>query len=251
VAFEVKHLNRYQASGRAFLDMRKWNALARDIQLEPSLTQDGWKLFVGVDLARTRDLTAAVYVAMRIRDDGKREYRVFTRRAYLPSESVTLQHLDDHKLWVENDYLHLCPGPTMDYGLVKKHIIEDTTLVGQPEAEVCIDEWSASELEKDLQDAGLTVVAVKQGARVQSEPMKGLEAAVLDGRLVHDGSPVMTLCMGNLIAESCPNDSIRPTREDETRKIDLAVALINAFVRATVADPNVGSVYSTRGLLAV
>jgi phage terminase large subunit-like protein len=252
VSFEVKHLNRYQASGRAFIDIRKWTALAADISLDKSLTDDGWTVFVGLDLARTRDITAAVYCAMRVRDDGKREYRVFTRRAYLPSESVTLQHLEDAHLWVEQGWLTLCPGPTMDYGTVKADILEDCERIGQPEAEVCVDEWSAAEVEKDLQNAGMTVVAVKQGARVQSEPMKALEAAVLDGRLQHDGSPVMQMAMGNLIAESRPNDSIAPGREDEHKKIDLAVALINAFVRASVAEPGATtSVYSTRGLVSI
>jgi phage terminase large subunit-like protein len=250
VSYETKHLNRYQAAGRAFLDLRQWIALGADITLDRALTDGGWRVFVGLDLARTRDLTAAVYCAMRVRSDGKREYRVFTRRAYLPSESITLQHLADARAWVDAGWLQLCPGPTMDYGAVKADILADCDRIGQPEAEVCVDEWSAAEVEKDLMNAGMTVVAVKQGARMQSEPMKALEAAVLEGRLTHDGSPVMQMCMGNLVAESRPNDSIAPGRENENKKIDLAVALINAFVRAYVAEAE-ASVYSSRGLIAI
>jgi phage terminase large subunit-like protein len=252
-SYEVKHLNRYQASGRAFIDVRRWNALADpELVLDRSLTDDGWTLFVGLDLARTRDLTATVYVAMRVRADGKREYRVFSRRAYLPAKSVTLEHLPDAKVWGADGWLTLVEGSTMDYGVVKADIIDDAKSVGQPEAEVCVDEWSAAEVEKDLQHAGHVVVAVKQGARMQSEPMKSLEAAVIDGRLQHDGSPVMAMCIGNLIAESRPNDSIAPGRESEHRKIDLGVALINAMVRATVAEPSSrASVYSERGLISI
>jgi phage terminase large subunit-like protein len=250
-SYEVKHLNRYQASGRAFLDRRRWDALANpELALGPELTEEGWTLFVGVDLAKTRDLTAAVYVAVRFRDDGQREYRIFSRRAYLAEKSITLEHMPDAKLWVEAGWLALTPGATMDYGILKRDVIEDCERAGQPTAEVCVDEWSAAEVEKALDEAGHVVVAVKQGARMQSEPMKELEAATIDGRLEHDGSPVMATCIGNLIAENRPNNSICPGREDEHHKIDLAVGAINALVRASVADLS-PTIYSSRGLVSV
>jgi phage terminase large subunit-like protein len=66
--------------------------------------------------------------------------------------------------------------------------------------------------------------------------MKELEAAVLDGRLEHDGSPLMAWCIGNLIARADRNGNIAPDKESRDQKIDLAVALINALVRACSGD---------------
>jgi phage terminase large subunit-like protein len=247
---EVKHLNRYQSSGRAFLDRRIWDALAVDgLRLTPE-TADGWVLFVGVDLSKSRDLTAAVYVAARMREDGQREYRVFCRRVYLPEKSPTLENLPDARIWEEQEWFTLIPGRTVNYATVVKDVVGDLERVDQPNAEACIDEWSASQVEASLAEAGLTVVEVKQTARMLSEPMKELEAAVVDGRLQHDGSPVMAMAIGNMIAVSRGPDAIKPDREDEHQKIDPAAAMVNAMVRASVADL-AGAVYSERGLISI
>ena len=74
-------------------------------------------------------------------------------------------------------------------------------------------------------------VQIRQGAKTQSAPMQELEAAVLDGRLHHDGNPVLRWCVGNVIARADRNGNIAPDREADAKKIDCAVALINAMVR--------------------
>ena len=68
--------------------------------------------------------------------------------------------------------------------------------------------------------------------------MKELEAAVLTGRFHHDGNPVLTWCVGNVVAQADRNGNIAPTRESDGRKIDCAVALINAMVRAMLGSEN-------------
>lgn len=247
-SLEVKHLGWWQATANAFLDVRKWNALAKpDLSLDDCSATDGWAFYCGVDLARTRDLTAAPVVAARTREDGKREYRIFTRgRVWLPAESPTVNA--DLKLWAKQGWISLVPGPSMGLGELKSGIKDLAKRF--PGLEVCVDDWAALEVENELQGEGITVVAVRQGAKTLSEPMKELEAAVLDGRLLHDGSPVTAMCIGNLQAESNSNDGIRPTRENEYKKIDVAVALIDALVRARI--PGAAPVYTAeRGLFAV
>jgi phage terminase large subunit-like protein len=234
-SYEVKHLGWWQNSANAFIQPLAWNALA-----DPSIKLEDlgpeWMVFVGVDLARTRDLTATPLVAARVREDGKREYRVFTKgRVYLAEKSGTLRSIPDLRRWAEEGWLRLLPGDTTGYATVKADIVEACEAF--PSAEVCFDDWCAAEMEEDLQTRGLTCVSVRQGAKTQSEPMKELEAAVLDGRLTHDGSPVTAMCIGNLIARTDRNGNIAPDRENEYKKVDVAVAIITALVRAMVADP--------------
>jgi phage terminase large subunit-like protein len=235
-SFEVKHLGWWQQTANAFIDIARWNALADPaIRLEDISLKAKWMVHAGVDLARTRDLTAVVFVATRLRPDGKREYRVFSRMAYLAEESATLKKIPDLKLWADQGWMTLLKGQTTGYGGIKDDIEEACDPF--PGAEVCFDDWCAAEMEEDLASRGLTCVSIRQGAKTQSEPMRELEAAILDGRLSHDGSPVMAMCMGNLQAVTDRNGNIAPGRENEYKKIDLAVALINALVRASVADP--------------
>ena len=56
--------------------------------------------------------------------------------------------------------------------------------------------------------------------------MKTLEALVLDGRIVHNGDPVLTWMMSNVVAKVDAKDNIFPRKERKENKIDGVVALI-------------------------
>lgn len=243
-SLEIKHLGWWQQTANAFLDVQRWNALADPtLRIEDLDPDDGWSLFVGIDLARTRDLTTATVVAARMRDDGKREYRVFTRWTYLPAASITLKLYPDLRVWAKDGWLTLVededgsPAETMTFRPLVANV---SALVDRfPEVQACVDDWMAGEVENDLAAAGVTVVAVRQGAKTMSEPMKELESAILDGRLQHDGSPVAAMCAGNLQAKSDENGNIRPVRENDTKKIDIMVAIIDALVQARAGESEV------------
>ncbi len=230
-SLETKHLGWWQQTASAFLDVRRWNALADpDLRLEDVRPEEGWRVFIGVDLARTRDLTTAVVVAARRREDGLREYRIFTRNTYLPAESVTVKQNPEIKLWAEQGWIDLVPGESMTFGPLKAAVVKICDAF--PGVKVCVDDWGALEVENDLMEQGVAVVSIRQGAKTQSEPMKELESAMLDGRLVHDGSPVTAMCVGNVQARTDRNGNIAPDRESEYKKIDVVVGIVNALVCA-------------------
>jgi phage terminase large subunit-like protein len=241
-SLEVKHLGWWQATSNAFLDIAKWNALADPTLKLEDLDPDEWEMFVGLDLARTRDLSAAPVVAARTRDDGKREYRVFTRWVYLPEDSVTVKLIPELKGWSAAGWLALLPGETMTFRPLTGDVA--SLMERYPTVTACVDDWMAGEVEGDLMEAGLEVVSVRQGAKTQSEPMKELESATLDGRLRHDGSPVTAMCIGNLMARSDRNGNLAPDRENEFKKIDVAVGIVNALVlaRGAGADEHQGDI---------
>lgn len=229
-SYEVKHLGWWQQTANAFLDAKRWSALGdRSLSME-DLDPAEWELYVGIDLARTRDLSAAPIVASRAREDGKREYRVFTRWAYLPAESITLTRIPELRRWAEEGWLTLVPGETMTFRPLVAEIVG--LLDRFPSVTACVDDWMAAEVENDLMAGGVTVLSVRQGAKTQSEPMKELESATLDGRITHDGSPVTEMCIGNLLARADRNGNIAPDRENEWKKIDIAVGIVNALVAA-------------------
>jgi phage terminase large subunit-like protein len=230
-SYEVKHLGWWQQSANAFIDVRRWNALGDPtLKLENLSPDDRWEIFVGIDLARTRDFTAAPVVAARFREDGKREYRIFTRWTYLPAESITMSVVPEAKRWADDGWLTLIPGETMTFRPLTASVV--ALLERFPSVTAAVDDWMAGEVENDLIEGGVDVVSVRQGAKSQSEPMKELEAAVLDGRLVHDASPLVSWCAGNLMARPDRNGNIAPDRESETKKIDPLVGMINALVLA-------------------
>ena len=93
---------------------------------------------------------------------------------------------------------------------------------------------------------------VEVGATVQnfSEPMKELEAAVLDNRFHYAGCSVLEWMAGNVVAHCDKKDNIFPNKEGVKNKIDGIVAIIMAMKVAMMAT-DTKSVYEERGLVTI
>jgi phage terminase large subunit-like protein len=66
--------------------------------------------------------------------------------------------------------------------------------------------------------------------------MRWLESLIADGRLHHDGNPVLSWCMGNVMVKADGANMIFPRKNNAEDKIDAAVALILAAARARLWD---------------
>jgi phage terminase large subunit-like protein len=230
-SFKTKRLGWWVQSASSWMDLSAWDK-CHDLEMTRE-EFDGESSFIGIDLAQTRDLSAKVNVFVRVMEDGQRHYFVFCH-AYLPGESETLRQGNDTlRVWADDGYLSLTPGRSMEpTKIILPEILED--IDRNPGSEVCLDPWGAVALVQELTAAGYEsqVVQIRQGAKTQSAPMQEMEAAVLDGRVHHDGDPLLRWCVGNVIARADRNGNIAPDRESDGKKIDAAVALINALVRA-------------------
>ncbi len=53
-----------------------------------------------------------------------------------------------------------------------------------------------------------------------SDPMKELEAAIESGRFHHDGNPIMTWCIGNVVGKTIPgnDDVVKPVKSRRKTK---------------------------------
>ena len=76
-----------------------------------------------------------------------------------------------------------------------------------------------------------------------SEPMKSLEALVLQKKLKHNGDPVMGWMISNVVAHLDAKDNIYPRKERPENKIDGVVALIMALARSLVRQAPEPSIY--------
>lgn len=229
-SFFTKRLGWWVQSASAWLDLGAW-----DKCVDPAMRRqdfDGQAGFIGLDLAQTRDLTARVAVFTEHRDDGL-HYFVFCQ-AYAAEQSPTFKGGNDSlRVWADMGFITRGPGAALDLNIVRDDLLEDGSR--NPGSEVCYDAHFAAQLVADLEGA-VMMVKIRQGALTQSAPMKELEAAVLTGRLHHDGNPVLRWCVGNVVARADRNGNIAPDRESEGKKIDCAVALVNAMVRASLGS---------------
>jgi phage terminase large subunit-like protein len=244
--FKTKHLNIWVNANVAWMNMQKWNALA-----DPSLSPDefrGLPCFEAADLSSKLDIAAAVRVFKK-RIAGADHFYVFGRY-YLPEERASQPEFQHYQSWAHDQYLSTTPGNVIDYGTIMREAIADVRQFIV--LEFGYDPWNAQQFAHGIgADTPATMVETPQQVKYLSESMKQVEALVIDGRLHHDGNPVLTWMMSNVVAHEDVKENIYPNKERPENKIDGAVALIMAMSRALANTGKPKSIYSTRGVLTL
>lgn len=237
--FKTKHLNVWVSAKESFFNMVSWENCRDD-----SLTLDdfaGEDVVLGLDMARKLDMNSLVPVFTRM-IDGKRHYYCIAPKFFVPEDTIfstdtaLKRVVDKYQKWVVSGHLTATDGAEVDYREILE-TIKDTNkehkVVSCP-----IDPHGAIAISHDLADEGLNPITITQNYTNLSDPMKELEAAIEAGRFHHDGNPIMTWCIGNVVGKYAAgnDDIVRPVKEIPENKIDVAVGLMMAIGRLMLND---------------
>jgi phage terminase large subunit-like protein len=189
---------------------------------------------VALDLASTSDVCVVMQVFKK-RIEGKDHYYLFGKY-FLPENAIENdpKNHNAYRKWVIDGHLEQHDGAEIDYDLIREHIAELLTKY-QPH-EVAFDPWKAAHLAQQLMKDGAQAVEFRQTVQNMSGPMKELESAIKSGRLHHDGNPMLTWMMSNVVAKLDAKDNIYPRKEKPEQKIDAAVAAVMGIARAMSGD---------------
>ncbi|MBM5459231.1 terminase large subunit [Pseudomonas sp. P66] len=230
--FKTKHLNLWVSAKSGFYNMESWKA-CEDTTL--TLEQfEGQEWVAGFDLARKLDMNSRARLFWRV-IDGKTHYYSIAPAFWVPEDTAfdpdNKRMSERFQAWINSGHLCTTDGAEVDY----REILEDTKEANHhaPIREAPIDPHGATGLSHELDDEGFNPVTITQNYTNMSDGMKELEAAIEAGRFHHDGNPIMTWCIGNVIGKHLPgnDDVVRPIKQGEDNKIDGAVALIMAIGR--------------------
>lgn len=227
--FKTKHLNVWTSAKSGFFNLQSWMA-GRDTSL--TIEQfDGEHCYLGLDCARKLDMNSKVRLFRRL-IDGRAHYYCVSPMFFVPEDAVW--HNDNQRLaerfqaWVEQGYLFDTEGAEVDY----REILEEAIAAHEetPVLFSAIDPFGATALQHALDDEGMSPVVITQNYTNMSPAMMELEAAIEGGRFHHDGNPIMTWCISNVIGKNLPgnDDIVRPIKQNADSKIDGAVALMMA-----------------------
>lgn len=243
--FLTKHCCIWRGANTAYFNLQRWRELA-DRSLKPSQFL-GLPCVVSVDLSTKRDPTVRVIV-FRKTEGGKVHFYAFAK-IYLPQERIDQAENQHYQGWAKEGALAIHEGATVDFDLVEQETIEDVKTYRA--SEIAFDPWNAGQLGQNVgKNTRAVAVEIQQATRNLSPSMKELDVLITEGRIHHDGNPVLTWMIGNVSAHEDANENVFPRKDSEENKIDGAVALIMAVGRLMVAAPK-KSVYSTRGVLSV
>lgn len=224
--FKTKHLNEWVNADTAWMDMRAWDA-CKDPTLEPEQFA-GEPTYVALDLASKVDIAAKVALHERT-IDGKAHYFVFGQY-YLPRDTVERGENSQYQGWEHMGLLTVTDGAVIDFDVIEQDLLADCSRFEV--REVPYDPFQATQLSTRMAAQGVPMVEMRPTVLNFSEPMKQLEALVLQGRLHHNGDPVLAWMMSNVVAHMDAKDNIYPRKERPENKIDGVVALIMALGRA-------------------
>ena len=215
--FLVKHLNVWTTSAGAYLPLEKWNALRSDA------TIDG-EFIGGFDLSVTDDFSA--YVKVQKKDD---EYHIVPK-FYVPESTIQKRERELRVplfSWVKSGHVTATRGDSVDYDYIEHDILKRIA----DQKVLCYDPYKAKYLIKKLEDEdGYTEnIPITQGFRSLSEPTTLLLKLIKDGKIVHDGNPVLTWMISNFVVVSNPQGNVMPDKSEPNRKIDGVAAIINAL----------------------
>ena len=228
--FQTKHLNVWVNADTAWMDMRAWEKCK-----DESLDKDqfmGEPCIVGLDLASKIDIAAKIRLFTR-EVDGKSHYYVFGEY-YLPMEAVEKGENSQYAGWEQIGLLTATPGAVTDFATIENGLLDDASDFQLDQ--VVYDPFQATQLSQRMAEQGLPMVELRPTTLNFSEPMKALEALVLEGRLHHDGDPILAWMISNVVCHIDAKDNIYPRKDRPENKIDGVVALIMALGRALLND---------------
>ena len=223
--FKTKHLNEWVNADTAWMDMRAWDACSdATLDLDNFSGQPCW---IGLDLASKTDIAALMLVFQHPHMAGA--YAVFGRY-YLPEDTVNSSANSQYSGWMRAGRLTVTPGNVIDFGWIEADLIDFACRFEIQS--VAFDPFQATQLSTRMIAEGLPMLEVRPTVLNFSEPMKTLEALVLQKKLIHDSDPVLGWMASNVVAHLDAKDNIYPRKERPENKIDGIVALIMAISRA-------------------
>ncbi|NIK10915.1 terminase large subunit [Alkalibacillus almallahensis] len=224
-SFLTKNMNRWvDQKENGYMALKKWDALK-----EAFGDLSGSRVYLGVDLSATEDLTS---IAAVIPKDGK--YYV-KGRSFIPSDRLKEKMMTDkqpYDTWIDQGYLIPTDGEIINYHDVENSILDLIDYFKPSYTEVDYDKWNAAHLAQSLENQGVEVVEIPQRIAYLSTPTKRFREEVYSGNVIHEGDPVLRWAISNAILKIDDQENIMVSKKVSKDRIDPLASVLNAFSRA-------------------
>ena len=133
-------------------------------------------------------------------------------------------------MWNKRGLVTLCDGAKVNYSDVTAWFVKMHNEYQINALWVGYDPWNAQYWVEEMQDTGFTMIEVRQGFKTLSNPMKQLEADLIEKKVNYNNNPVLKWCLTNTAVKRDENDNIRPVKGKQQRaRIDGSVSLLIAY----------------------
>jgi phage terminase large subunit-like protein len=231
-AFRRYRLNQWAGHADCWLSPGIWQLGADPFDVAKL---DGRRCYLGIDLARKRDIAAMVLLFPEPEDAHDEEIGYYVLpRFFLPKGALEDRERRDHVSysdWARRGLVTLTEGDMVDYRFIRKQVLDDAKRYKI--AEIGYDPWNAELLcnQQLGQEDGLKVVEVRQTIQLTGPATAEFEKLLKDGRLRHGNNPVLSWMAGNCVVREDQNESITPSKRKSRGRIDRITAKTTALSR--------------------
>lgn len=235
------HFCQWTDSESAWVSREVWEACE-----DPHMTLEdfaGQRVWFGLDLGATKDMTArAMVFEDGVDAEGKPKYALFGH-AYTPADTLVERAKKDrapYDVWVEQGYMTATPGKVVRFDQVAYDIVE---LGADYEiAAVAYDRWLIRQFELTFDEIGAIIPLLEhpQGTNRRKdsplwmpESIDKLEELLLERRIRIQVNPALRSAVASATFWQSPAGLRRFEKQRATSRIDLAVASAMAIGAAT------------------
>jgi phage terminase large subunit-like protein len=201
----------------------------------------GMKVYGGMDLSSTSDLTCLVLVAYEEAAELWHVHPIF----WLPSKGLEERSRHDRQtydLWAAKGYLRLTPGASVGLDFVAREVRE---LFDEYDIQrIAYDRWGMERLKLSLEREGFSdgmledkFVEHGQGFKDMSPSLRYLESQLLDEKIRHGMHPVLNMCAANAVVAMDPAGGRKLDKKHARGRIDGMIGLAMALSAAEMKPP--------------
>lgn len=227
--FTRYHANRLVSSTEKAFDLTLWDKCKGEL----SNWRTAGAITAGVDLGSRDDLAAMAFCArFLVSNDGENPvYRYEIRvKTYLSDETERDTTKQPFASWIYADYIKKTQFAILQ---LRDDLIEECKDLEI--STVAYDPYNAQTLAEELTKEGITPVRMAQNCTNFNEPIREFLQCYSDGRVKHNGDPVLRWAVNNAVICRDRSDRWMYDKRSSDEKIDPIVAATMAFRLATLA----------------
>lgn len=219
--FKTFRLNIWQTSASPWLRRSDWDKCRLDFD-ESQL--QGRECFAGLDLSKTRDMTALVLTFPMENDEYWLLPFFFLPEVGVQRIAVKTPAILD---WVKRGFIFQTEDTVQDYRFIKAKVAElaERFYISKVLYDPSNAEYFTQEIETEV---GIVREEFRQNIMTFNPPTQDFERLVISGKIRHNGNPVLTWQIGHTQVKTdvnCNKRPVKPEPEDH-KKIDGVVAAI-------------------------
>jgi phage terminase large subunit-like protein len=231
---QTKRLNRWVNADTTWMDIEGWKKCGdTSLQLADFAGERCW---IGMDLAEKRDFAALAIVFERA------DVCHLFVKLYLNEAAVAESGNAHLQGWATAGYVKVTDGNVTDFDVVADDLRNFCGMFKVEE--IAFDPAMSRYFAVKLVEEGLPLVEIRQAPMFYTQPLIQVENLVLERKLKHEGNPVMTWMISNVMVTVSKITGLKhPTKSRDENKIDGPVAGLMAIGRMLIGERDPMSSY--------